>query len=194
MGFRIQQIYEQKIDWRGPYVIIANHTSEIDIMATLAIVKGRWLFIGKKELARFPVFGFFYKKTNILVDRSSPRSRREVYHRAHLKINEGFGICIYPEGGIPNTEWRLSPFKPGAFRLAIESQIPIIPITFVDNKRLFPEEWSAASPGTLRCVIHKPIQTTGLEESDAHRLRQVAYSIIDKTLEEYGVEGRSQNQ
>ncbi len=194
MGFRIQKIRELKIDWTGPYIIIANHTSEIDIMATLAIAKGRWLFIGKKELAKFPVFGFFYKKTNILVDRSSPRSRRDVYRRAGEKIKEGFGVCIYPEGGIPDPEWRLGPFKPGAFRLAIEAQIPIIPITFVDNKRRFPNEWPGGGPGTLRCVVHKPIPTVGLTESDAPRIRQEAYEVMDKTLESYGIEGRSQNQ
>lgn len=194
MGFRLDKRIEEKIDWKGPFIIAANHTSEIDIMTTLAIAKGRWLFIGKKELTKFPVFGYFYKKTNILVDRSSPRSRRDVYRRAQEKIKEGFGICIYPEGGIPDPSWQLAPFKPGAFRMAIETGIPIIPITFVDNKRRFPDPWTQGAPGKLRCVIHKPISTEGLDEEDAHRLRQDVYKIMSKTLEEYGVEGKTQNQ
>ena len=192
MGFRLKVKYLDQINWKQPSIIIANHASEIDIMTTLAIAKGTWLFIGKKELAKFPLFGYFYKRTNILVDRSSPRSRREVYLRAKKKMDEGFGICIYPEGGIPDPSWRLVSFKPGAFRIAAESGYPIIPITFVDNKEKFPEEWSAGRPGTLRCVVHPPMYVNS--EKDIDRLQRDAYQIMAQTLREYNVDGKEENK
>ncbi len=194
MGWRLKVTYESATDWSKPAIIIANHASELDIMATLAIAKGTWLFIGKKELARFPVFGSFYKRTNILVDRSNPYSRRDAYRRAHLKISKGFGVCIYPEGGIPDPRWLLAPFKPGAFRLAVDAQIPIIPITFVDNKRRFPNSWFAGSPGTLRCVVHKPMITKGPDEHSIQRLRRDAYKAIARTLKAHMINGKEQDQ
>lgn len=192
MGFRLNVKYQAKIEWKRPSIIVANHTSEIDIMTTLAIAKGTWLFIGKKELARFPLFGYFYKRTNILVDRSSLRSRREVYIRAKKKMDEGFGICIYPEGGIPDPAWRLAPFKPGAFRIAAESGYPIIPITFVDNKTLFPEEWDSGRPGTLRCVVHPPVFVKS--EHDIDRAQREVYELMALTLRKYKVDGKEENK
>lgn len=194
MGFRLHVDQKAEVNWNKPFVVIANHTSEIDIMATLALAEGNWLFIGKAELARIPVFGFFYKRTNILVDRASLRSRREVYTRAQEKIEQDYGVCIYPEGGIPDTKWRLAPFKMGAFRLAVETGVPIIPITFVNNKERFPEHWSGGGPGKLHCIIHKPIITTQMNENDVHVLRRKAYRIINETLKGHHVEGKEQYQ
>ena len=79
------------------YVFVANHTSMTDIMLMLVAVKDHpFVFIGKKELVKIPIFGFFYKRTCILVDRSSPKSRKAVFIRAQKRIMEGASICIFP--------------------------------------------------------------------------------------------------
>ena len=85
-------------------MLCANHTSMADIMLMLAVIKNPFVFVGKKELAKIPLFGFFYKRTCILVDRKSSKSRMEVFKRAQKRINQGLSICIFPEGGVPDDE------------------------------------------------------------------------------------------
>ncbi len=182
---------EAAIDKDQVYIIIANHASELDIMLTLALVNNCFVFIGKAELAKAPLFGYFYKRTNILVDRSSIASKRTVLKKAAQRIDDGIGICIFPEGGIPEPEHLLAPFKSGAFRLAIEKQIPILPISYPDNKRHFAELWDGGYPGKLRATIHPSIDTTGMTASQANELRERCYRIIHDELRNYGCDGKT---
>jgi 1-acyl-sn-glycerol-3-phosphate acyltransferase len=165
-------------------IIVANHTSMLDIPCTLVLVPRTFLFIGKKELAKLPIFGFFYKRTNILVDRGSVRSRSRAFEIAAQKLDEGLSICIYPEGGVPDPSVRLGNFKDGAFRLAIEKNIPILPITFGENKRHFPYSWFEGGPGILGTTVHPVIETKG---KTIKELREETRAVISKELEFYGV-------
>ena len=161
-GFYYKIDTQYKIEMNKSYMFVANHTSMTDIMLTLAVVRNPFVFVGKKELAKIPLFGFFYKRTCILVDRKSSRSRMEVFNRAQKRLNQGLSICIFPEGGVPNDESiLLDEFKDGAFRLAIEHQIPIVPLTFMDNKKRFSYTFFSGSPGLMRVTIHQPVLTTG---------------------------------
>ena len=115
-------------------MFVANHTSMTDIMLMLAVNKKPFVFVGKVELAKIPLFGYFYKRTCILVDRANSKSRMAVFERAQKRLNSGLSICIFPEGGVPDDESIvLDEFKDGAFRIAIEHQLPIVPIVFFDN-------------------------------------------------------------
>ncbi|MEN8817201.1 MAG: lysophospholipid acyltransferase family protein [Nonlabens sp.] len=169
------------------YMLVANHTSMTDIMMMLLISKNPFVFVGKKELAKIPVFGFFYKRTCILVDRNNPRSRKEVFDRARKRMQDGVGICIFPEGGIPEEDdIVMLPFKDGAFRLAIEHQIPLLPITLLDNRKRFPFEFFRGSPGKMRAQTHKAIDTVGMELSrDKARFRESVKNTILNSLEKY---------
>lgn len=167
------------------YIICANHTSDLDIMMTLAIVPNCFVFIGKKELAKMPLFGYFYKRTNILVDRKSLKSKKEVMIKAKNKLEEGTGLCIFPEGGIHDNGGKMTPFKMGAFNLAIESGVPILPITFPDNKKHFPEFLEGGYPGKLRATIHQPMLTKNLTSEDRKELRDKCYNIIENELKKY---------
>ena len=182
---------QTKIDPEQTYVIIANHASELDIMMTLVLVKHCFVFIGKAELAKLPLFGYFYKRTNILVDRSSLASKKQVLVKAAAKLKEGIGVCIYPEGGIPHPSHLLGPFKAGAFKLAIENQLPILPISFPDNKRHFAEFWDGGFPGKLRATVHNPITTKGLTEKDISSLMGQSYKVIHDELKDYGWDGKT---
>ncbi|PJB13071.1 MAG: 1-acyl-sn-glycerol-3-phosphate acyltransferase [Flavobacteriales bacterium CG_4_9_14_3_um_filter_40_17] len=154
------------------YMFVANHTSMIDIMMMLAVVKRPFVFVGKKELASIPVFGFFYKRTCILVDRNSPASRKNAFDEANRRIEAGTSICIFPEGKVPDDQSVvLDEFKDGAFRLAIEHQIPIVPIVFPDNKRHFSYDFFSGSPGLLRAIFLNPISTKQLNATHRKELR-----------------------
>ena len=126
MGFNYKIIKEEVPNPKKSYMFIANHTSMTDIMLMLVAVKNPFVFVGKKELAKIPLFGFFYKRTCILVDRSSAKSRQAVFLRAQRRLKQGLSICIFPEGGVPEEHIVLDEFKDGAFRLAINHQIPIV--------------------------------------------------------------------
>jgi len=182
MGFRVKKWVQQPLDPHRSYMLIANHTSMTDVMLMLVLVKNPFVFVGKKELADIPLFGFFYKRTCILVDRNNPKSRHAVYQRAQKRLQSGLSICIFPEGGVPDESVLLDHFKDGAFRLAIEHQIPIVPMTFADNKKLFSYTFFSGHPGLMRAYIHPQLRTEGLALEDKKSIKQQAYQVIFNQL------------
>lgn len=178
MGFGYKIIKEETPDPKKSYMFVANHTSMTDIMLMLVSVKNPFVFVGKKELAKIPLFGFFYKRTCILVDRSSAKSRQAVFLRAQRRLKQGLSICIFPEGGVPEEQIVLDTFKDGAFRLAINHQIPVVPITFLDNKKRFSYTFFSGGPGKMRAKIHKFLKTESLTIEDTKSLNEKARIII----------------
>ena len=185
MGFRWNIEKEQTPEKHKSYMFISNHTSMADIMLMLVAIKNPFVFVGKKELTKIPLFGFFYKRTCILVDRTSEKSRRAVFLRAQRRLKSGLSICIFPEGGVPEEHVVLDEFKDGAFRLAINHQIPIVPLTFADNKQRFPFTFFSGSPGRMRVRIHKFLPTEGLEIKDTKALNNEAWNIILNQLQSF---------
>jgi len=183
MGFRWKIEREQIPDNTKSYMFIANHTSMADIMLMLVSVKNPFVFVGKKELANIPLFGFFYKRTCILVDRNSAKSRQAVFLRAQKRLKTGVSICIFPEGGVPEEHIELDDFKDGAFRLAINHHIPIVPITFGDNKKRLSYTFFSGGPGIMRVKVHKFLSTEGLTIKDTKALNEKSRTIILKQLQ-----------
>jgi len=184
MGFRWKIKNEQSLEKGKSYMFIANHTSMVDIMLMLVAVKRPFVFVGKKELAKIPLFGFFYKKTCILVDRSSVKSRQAVFLRAQKRLNQGLSICIFPEAGVPDEKILLDVFKDGAFRLAINHKIPIVPLTFLDNKRRFSYTIFSGGPGLMRVIKHRFLETANLTIKDTRTLNDTARQIVLNKLKE----------
>ena len=162
-----------------PYIFVANHVSMLDVMLLVSTVrKNPLVFIGKKELKKIPIYGSIYKRTMILVDRSSNESKKQVFKQTNEKLKSGTSIAIFPEGTVPEINIELAPFKHGAFTIAIEHQVPIVPMTFLDNKKRFPWSFggliggSKGSPGRLRVKIHDPIDTKGMIKEDRIKLSE----------------------
>ncbi|MBW1294073.1 lysophospholipid acyltransferase family protein [Aquimarina litoralis] len=178
-GFIPKVKNEGIVEVKKSYMFVANHTSMTDIMLMLYCVKNPFVFVGKKELAKIPIFGFFYKRTCILVDRSSQKSRKEVFDRAQARLQKGTSICIFPEGGVPDDEEViLDEFKDGAFRLAIDHQIPILPLSFLDNKKRFSYTFFSGSPGRMRAFVHNEIPTKSLTQEHKKELKTKTRNII----------------
>ncbi|MET2986609.1 lysophospholipid acyltransferase family protein [Aureibaculum conchae] len=182
MGFKPVVETEEEILPGKSYLFIANHASLIDVMLMLSVMKNPAVFVGKKELVKLPLFGYVFRKTSIWVDRSSAESRKKVYILAQKKLNQGLSIAIFPEGLVPEESVTLAPFKNGAFRLAIEHQIPIVPMTFYDVKKRFSWTFFSGWPGKLRVKIHKFIQTEGLTLDDMETVKQQAFDTIYNEL------------
>jgi 1-acyl-sn-glycerol-3-phosphate acyltransferase len=177
-------------DRKQAYIIAPNHTSYLDILLTNIAFENYFHFMGKAELKRIPMFGIFFKKMNISVDRNSRKDSHKAYKRARKDLRRGISLAIFPEGTIPDCSPKLGPFKSGAFRLAIEMQIPIVPVTFLDNIRLFPDkanERMLLRPGRSRIVLHEPIVTTGMTEEDLPILKQQVRDIIEGELRVHGI-------
>lgn len=190
MGFKVKRKTETKLEKGKSYMFVANHTSMTDIMLMLIVTKTPFVFVGKKELAKIPLFGFFYKRTCILVDRDNQKSKIDVFESAQKRLRQGLGICIFPEGGVFDECDLLCDFKSGAFRLAIAHQIPILPMSFVDNKKRLPYNFlNGGSPGKMRATIHKPIFTKELTLNDKNMLKEKTYNVIYNELKYYKLNG-----
>ncbi len=173
MGFYYTIEGRDFIEKGKSYMFVANHTSMTDVMLMLAVVKHNpFVFVGKKELEKYPIFGYFYKRICILVDRSNSKSRFKVFELAQQRIQQGLSICIFPEGGVPDDESVvLDDFKDGAFRLAIDHKIPILAMTFFDNKRRFSFRFLSGSTGRMRVKVHPAFDTKGLTMEDKNDLK-----------------------
>ena len=187
MGFNYSIEGDEVFEDGKSYMLVANHTSMTDIMLMLIAVKNHpFVFVGKKELERIPIFGFIYKRVCIMVDRNSSKSRYEVFERAQKRINQGLSICIFPEGGVPEEHIILDEFKDGAIRIAIEHELAILPMTFYDNKKRFSYTFFSGSPGKMRAKIHPPVYTKGLtlenKNTVKHQVRELILTDLENDL------------
>ena len=183
MGFRyeLHNLSGKKTEKKQQYVFISNHTSIMDIMLMCILVPEHPLcFVGKKELVKIPIFGTIYKRVCVMVDRSNPRSRADVYRRCAEKMQEGNSIVIFPEGGVPDdTSVVLDHFKDGAFILSTKHHFPIAVYTISGLKELFPFDNSKGRPGKVK-VYFNGILEPGVSLIE---MKQKAHKEILHTLE-----------
>jgi 1-acyl-sn-glycerol-3-phosphate acyltransferase len=182
---------EAKLDPKKQYIFCPNHPSTLDIPMMFYTSKKPVSFIGKSSLGKIPIFGYYYRRFNVLVDRSSRKNSYLAYQQSGQQLKEGKNMVIFPEGGIPKEEVRLARFKNGPFRLAVEQQVSIIPVTFADNKRIFPgESFFKGGPRTARITIHPEVTVEGMTEADIPRLKEQLYSTIEAELIRYENESK----
>jgi 1-acyl-sn-glycerol-3-phosphate acyltransferase len=109
------------------FIVVFNHRSLLDVPLSAPFVPGGNKTIGKISFARVPLFGWFYKRGAVLVDRQNERSRRKSYEQMRRVLRLGIHMCIYPEGTRNRSNEPLKPFFDGAFRLSKETGVPILP-------------------------------------------------------------------
>jgi 1-acyl-sn-glycerol-3-phosphate acyltransferase len=169
-----------------PYIICPNHQSYLDIITTYVAIPDYFHFMGKAELKNIPLFGHFFKEMNIAVDRTSIISSHKAYKRAMDDLDDGIGIAIFPEATIHEGAPKLKAFKNGAFKIAIEKQVPIVPIVYTTNWKLLPDgilrRMTAGRPGISKIIILDPVETVGMTESDLPQLKNKIYKILEETL------------
>jgi len=170
-----------------PCIYCGNHVSYLDIIASYLITPNYFVFMGKQELDKAPLFRIFFREMNILVDRSSNIGSHRAFMRAGADIDKGDSVFLFPEGTI-SSFGKLRGFKNGAFKLAIEKQVPIVPVTFLNNWKLLQNGGflkSHGRPGLSKIVVHEPISTVGMTEQDLVSLRSRVHEIISAELEQY---------
>lgn len=171
------------VDRKKPHIFVANHFSLIDI-AMMGFMPGDVLFVGKASLARIPLFGYYFRKLHIAVNRESPRSRGDVVIRARRAIDAGSSIVIFPEGGITSANPPfLNKFKDGAFSLAIDKQIPVIPVTLSYNHLILHDQKNLLLDfKSGKIVYHQAILTDGLTAKDITSIKESVHQVIQSQL------------
>ncbi|MEO6843668.1 MAG: lysophospholipid acyltransferase family protein [Ginsengibacter sp.] len=120
------------------YIVVCNHNSLMDVPVTTPFIPRANKTIAKAEMAKIPLFGLIYKRGSILVDRKDKNSRRDSFGKMKAVLNMGMNMCIYPEGTRNRTDLPLKEFHDGAFKLATETKVPILPAILFNTKKILP--------------------------------------------------------
>ena len=186
IGIWHKNLYEAVHDKKKHYIFIANHISYLDAPIIVKTMRRPMRVLGKIEMARVPLFGFIYRNAIVTVDRSSPENRAKSVRILKSVINKGISIFLFPEGTFNMSHEPLKEFYDGAFRIAIETQVPIKPVLFLDGyTRMHYGSLFSLNPGKSRSVFLEEISVEGLLSSDVEMLKQKVYRIMEFKLREY---------
>lgn len=182
-GIRFKGHDKGLVDQRKSYIFVINHTSFLDAPAIPIAIPSSLVALGKQELARIPVFGWIAGHFAIWVDRTSAESRKEGSAKLKELLKGGTSVLVAPEGTRNNTDAPLLPFKYGPFRLAIESQIPIIPVVIHNASKLMQRGSLLLRPGVVHCYCLPEIHVSHLTDDDLDHLTQSTYLLMKEKIE-----------
>lgn len=164
------------------YIVVANHISYLDTINIYGAIPAYFRTLARKEMVHIPIFGMVYKQLTILVDRSSTQSRTKSMKLMWRLLKNESHIAIFPEGSFNETPAVLKDFYDGAFRLAVNTQTPILPILFPDTQsRWHYSHWWKLKPGKNRAYFLPPIDVDGLE---VQALKEKTFGIMEQQLHE----------
>ena len=164
------------------YIYVSNHTSFLDIPGICMIIPGQFRPLAKKELLKIPVFGWIARAATIIVDRTSHESRKKSIDRLKVFLKQGISILIFAEGTQNRSKEILQPFHDGAFRIAVDTQQPVLPLVVIGAGKLMPPSTIDLRPGTIRIYVGKEIPTEGLNVSDVASLRQKTFDVMKELI------------
>ena len=182
IGIPFKVVYKERLNPKRQYIFCPNHCSYMDI-ATLALNEHDTVFVGKNDLKSIPVFGFMYSKLHITVDRAKLKSRYITLVKSLIAIDQGKSLVIFPEGGIV-TKYppAMGEFKDGAFRAAIEKQIPIVPVTIPYNWIILPPDQFLLHWKPMKVIFHEPIDPSIYTLKELHLLKAKVKREIENEL------------
>lgn len=181
-GIRYRLVGREHIPANRALIYVSNHTSFLDVPGLRLLIPGEFRPIAKKELLRIPVFGFIVKAATVVVDRSNAESRKNSLAAARNIISRGISMLIFAEGTQNRTDKLLQPFKDGAFKLAIETQTPIVPVVITGAAQLMPPGQIWMKPGLIEVTAGKPIEVSGLTPDDMEALKQQTFEVMMNML------------
>ncbi len=166
------------------YVIVANHRSSFDILIVYAFLGLRFKWVMKKELRKVPGLGYGSKAIgHIFIDRSNTKKAIETMNEAREKIRDGVSVFFFPEGTRSKTG-DLLPFKKGAFYLAIELGLPILPVSINGTDRILPPDTFNLFPGKAEIIFHEPVDITGYTKERIPELTKKVRAVIASGLKD----------
>lgn len=185
-GIRVKQHNTELLHNLPQCVIVINHRSDLDALIATGYMPGIYKFIGKKELARYPFIGMLVRSLHITVDRASATSKKRSLEELQTQSATGANIVVFPEGWANFSHSYLLELRRGAFKTAIEMQLPLLVCTMVNTHEIFPKPAIKIIPGTAHVYWEKLIPTNGLNfEKDGARLLQEVEQIFLSRLKEH---------
>jgi 1-acyl-sn-glycerol-3-phosphate acyltransferase len=170
-GIRVEAVGAEEVG-PGPYVFMSNHQSVVDIAALVSTLPVSFRFVAKRELLWIPIFGWALALSDhVVVDRGNRAKSVESLQRAAERIRRGTNVIIFPEGTRSPTG-ELQAFKSGGFYLAMDAQVPILPVTVSGSRQITPKRSLRIESGIVKIVYGKPIPTMGLTREDHPWLKE----------------------
>ncbi len=177
---RTQVFGREHVNPTQSYVIVVNHESNLDILAIYGYLPVDFRWVMKIEIRKFPfIGGACARMKHVYVDRSNREKALASLEKAREQLVGGTSILFFPEGTRSKTR-DLLPFKKGAFRMAIDLDLPILPVTLRNTGGLMPARSLETRPGTLEVMIHKPVSVEGLTVEDVPQLMEYCRQVIDE--------------
>ncbi len=173
---------EHVTDPRNPYVVVSNHQSMADI-PVISCLPWEMKWVAKESLFRMPVVGYLMRLSgDIPVRRGDPQSREDVFRRAAWYLRHRCSVMFFAEG-TRSRDGRVLPFKSGAFRLAIEEQVPVLPLAIDGAYRCLPKHgWQFMECEVIHLAVLPPVETRGLTLEDESHLREKVRQMIIRQI------------
>ena len=167
----------ENIDERTSYVFVANHQGACDIFSVYGYLGHNFKWMMKKSLRKIMLVGYTCQKCgHIFVDRSSPTAIRRTIETAEKRLRDGMSLVVFPEGARTFTG-KMGPFKKGAYQLALEFRLPLVPVTIDGSFGIMPRTRYVPRPGRIVLTIHKPIAPPADEADRAEVIEQTRQAI-----------------
>lgn len=171
-----------RIDPGQSYVVVANHQSQFDIPVIYGWIGLDLRWVAKAELSRIPFVAAGCRAIgHIFINRTDPDQARKAINRAVGRLKPGTGLMFFAEGTRSLTG-ELLPFKKGAFRVAVDQQLPILPVTVIGTRDVLPSKSLRIRPGRVRLIVHAPQETAGMATESIGELRRRCHSIVASAL------------
>lgn len=167
----------ENINKRTSYVFVANHQGAYDIFSVYGYLGHNFKWMMKKSLRKIMLVGYTCQKCgHIFVDRSSPTAIRRTIETAEKRLRDGMSLVVFPEGARTFTG-KMGPFKKGAYQLALEFRLPLVPVTIDGSFGIMPRTRYVPRPGRIVLTIHKPIAPPADEAARAEVIEQTRQAI-----------------
>ena len=184
--FHVNITGAENLPSEGPVVYIANHQSYADALGTLKAIceHHQTGYIGKDYFGKIPYFGKWVTRIRcIYIQRGNTRNSLRVISEGAEYLKDGFSMVIFPEG-TRSKDGKMGEFKPGSFKLATKAQVPIIPISLNDGRRLYEDQEYIKKGKKIDMIIHPPVPTAGLSRAELAELPAQVEEIIRRGVEE----------
>ena len=166
------------------YVFVANHQGAFDIFLIYGFLNRNFKWMMKKSLRKIPFVGKACESADfIFVDKSGPRKIYETIKHAEKVLQGGTSLVVFPEGARTFTG-RMTRFKKGAFQMADELQLPVVPLTINGSFDIFPRTGKLLSWHRMELTIHPPIYPNGKGNENIKTLMEESYRAIEESLPE----------
>ena len=167
-----------------PYVVISNHLSNLDPMMQFRYLKIKWVFMAKKEVYKLPVFRTAAKSFNFIkVDRSAKNDRKSINEQAKTLFSNGWSLMVYPQGTRAKKD-NFLPFKSGAFHIALENNIPILPVVIAGTGDIWPRGKKFMTSGKAIINTLEPIDMSKYTKETIDQLVEDTYQKMSKVYKE----------